>query len=156
MRNARLILGILVLCLLTLIGFFVLSVTLSKPSRMTLSVPGSATAQEPVSSRRTLTLYLGANDQVFVLDRLAPTHPKAAGALTKQMLNQSLGRLVTNAQQQVKPDTLVCIIKPLPSASYTQIVKALDLMTVSKIKKYALVDEFTPTEEKLLAEKGKE
>ena len=126
---------------------------LSQPV-ITLNVLGNAAAEERVSPRRTLTLYLAANDRVFVLDRIAPTHAKAAVALTEQTLGKSLNNLLISAQQQLKPDTLFCVIKPLPSASYAQIIKALDLLAARKIRKYALIADPTPAEQTLLAAKG--
>ena len=63
-----------------LITFFILATTLSKPSSMTLAVPDKQEKEqetEPIKASKVLTLFLGKDNTVWALDRIAADDTKA-------------------------------------------------------------------------------
>ncbi|MBO0938146.1 biopolymer transporter ExbD [Fibrella sp. HMF5335] len=141
---------------LLLVSFFILSITLSKPAKMTLTVPDSNEARPVLNAQTTLVVYLG-DKQTYLLDRVAPETVNASKALLTMptdSLSQAIKRIRQQAEQTIGKDSLVLIIKPLPTSSYKNMVNALDIMAALKIKRYALVDELTEGEKALIKEKG--
>ncbi len=55
--------------------------------------------------------------------------------------------------KNTKPESLTVIIKPGKKSNYGNLVDILDEMKISGINSYAIVDDFTPEETKLLASK---
>lgn len=151
-----------------LITFFILATTLSKPSSMSLAVPDKQTdtkeqQSEPLKASKVLTLFLGKDNTVWALDRLAADDDKAKTDLKKVNYGQDLRSLIFQSQAQVdrehgKDDKglsqFVCVIKPLKSSTYKNMVDVLDEMTVTKSKRYALVDVLTDNEKTLLGDKA--
>ena len=150
------------------ITFFILATTLSKPSSMSVAVPDKQTdvkeqQSEPLKASKVLTLFLGKDNTVWALDRIAADDDKAKTDLKKVSFGQDLRGLIFQAQAQVdrehgKDDKglsqFVCVIKPLKSSTYKNMVDALDEMAVTKSKRYALVDVLTPSEKELLGDKA--
>ena len=65
-----------------LITFFMLATTLSKPTSMTLTVPDKQEdvkeqETEPLKASKVLTVFLGRNDDVYLLDGIAADDDKA-------------------------------------------------------------------------------
>lgn len=145
--------GLLVAFLM--VSFFVLSTTLIKPSTMTLNVPDGNRTEQSVDTRKTLMLYLD-DKQTYLLDRISPEAANAGKALVAvptDSLSATIQRMKQQAETSIGKDSLVLIIKPLPTSSYKTMVNALDVLVILKIKKYALVDALTPTERRLLVDK---
>lgn len=145
--------GLLVAFLM--VSFFVLSTTLIKPSTMTLNVPDGNRTEQSVDTRKTLMLYLD-DKQTYLLDRISPEAANAGKALVAvptDSLSATIQRMKQQAETSIGKDSLVLIIKPLPTSSYKTMVNALDVLAILKIKKYALVDALTPTERRLLVDK---
>lgn len=145
--------GLLVAFLM--VSFFVLSTTLIKPSTMTLNVPDGNRTEQSVDTRKTLMLYLD-DKQTYLLDRISPEAANAGKALVTvptDSLSATIQRMKQQAETSIGKDSLVLIIKPLPTSSYKTMVNALDVLAILKIKKYALVDALTPTERRLLVDK---
>lgn len=149
-----------------LITFFILATTLSKPSSMSLAVPDKQTEKietEPLKASKVLTLFLGKDNTIWALDRLAADDDKAKTDLKKVSYGPDLRTLIFQSQGQVDREhgkdekgisQFVCVIKPLKSSTYKNMVDVLDEMTVTKSKRYALVDALTPTEKELLGDKA--
>ncbi|WP_028663687.1 ExbD/TolR family protein [Runella zeae] len=151
-----------------LITFFILATTLSKPSSMSLAVPDKQTdvkeqQSEPLKASKVLTLFLGKDNTVWALDRIAADDDKAKTDLKKISYGPDLRTLIFQSQAQVdrefgKDDKglsqFVVVIKPLKSSTYKNMVDALDEMAVTKSKRYALVDVLTPSEKELLGDKA--
>lgn len=151
-----------------LITFFILATTLSKPSSMSLAVPDKQTdvkeqQSEPLKASKVLTLFLGKDNTVWALDRIAADDDKAKTDLKKISYGPDLRTLIFQAQAQVdrefgKDDKglsqFVVVIKPLKSSTYKNMVDALDEMAVTKSKRYALVDALTTSEKELLGDKA--
>ena len=156
MRKIRITLalcGLLVAFLL--VSFFVLSTTLSKPSKMILNVPDNNKTERSVDVTKTLTIYVG-NQQFYLLDRVSPNAADAGKALVavpNDSLSAAIQRIKHQTDTTIGKDSLVLFIKPLATSSYKDLVNTLDLLAIMKIKRYALVDALTPTEEKLLVDK---
>ena len=142
--------GLLVAFLM--VSFFVLSTTLIKPSTMTLNVPDGNRTEQSVDTRKTLMLYLD-DKQTYLLDRISPEAANALAAVPTDSLSATIQRMKQQAETSIGKDSLVLIIKPLPTSSYKTMVNALDVLAILKIKKYALVDALTPTERRLLVDK---
>lgn len=151
-----------------LLTFFILATTLSKPSSMSLAVPDKQNKEEPqetepLKASKVLTLFLGKDNTVWALDRIAADDDKAKTDLKKVAYGPDLRTLIFQSQAQVdrehgKDDKglsqFVCVIKPLNTSTYKNVVDVLDEMTVTKSKRYALVDALTTSEKELLGDKA--
>lgn len=149
-----------------LITFFILATTLSKPKSMSLAVPDKQEKQtetEPLKASKVLTLFLGKDNTVWALDRIAADDDKAKAELKKVSYGPDLRTLIFQAQAVVNRENpkddngvsqFVCVIKPLKSSTYKNIVDVLDEMAVTKSKRYALVDALTASEKELLGDKA--
>jgi len=143
------VIGIFALPLVLFSGLTILS----KPTQMTLNVPGSKHPDEPIDPRKTLFLYVGEN-KVYVLDRLSPEATTAFEALRvvssdSPTLVPTIRAVKQQAETSIGNDSLVFVIKPLPTSTYKNMVDVLDVMAILKVKKYALVDELTEAEKAL-------
>ena len=142
------VLWIILALLGLLIGFFVLTTILSKPSTMTLVVPDGNNTEPSPDTRKTLTLYLG-DKETYLLDRVDPEAPNARKSLTtvpNDSLSQAIRRIKQEAETTLGIDSLVLTIKALPTSTYKNMVNTLDVLAALKIKKYALVGELTEKE----------
>jgi biopolymer transport protein ExbD len=149
-----------------LITFFILATTLSKPSSMSLAVPDKQTEKqetEPLRASKVLTLFLGKDNTVWALDRIAADDDKAKTDLKKVSYGPDLRTFIFTSKAQVDREhgkdkdglsQFVCVIKPLNSSTYKNVVDVLDEMTVTKSKRYALVDALTTSEKELLGDKA--
>ena len=57
--------------------------------------------------------------------------------------------------KKVGGEKFVVVIKPTKESTYKNMVDVLDEMAITKLKRYALVDQLTPDEKKLLKDKAK-
>ena len=150
-----------------LITFFMLATTMSKPTSMTLNVPDKTEKNdetEPLKASKVLTLFLGKNDDVYYLDGIAADDPKAEeslkttrfGSELRSVIFESSNRInAANAKDEKGYGAFVCVIKPTVVSTYKNMVDVLDEMAITKSKKYALVDNLTDSEKKLLGDKVK-
>ena len=149
-----------------LITFFMLTTSMSKPSSMTLNVPHKDQKEEktePLKASKVLTLFLGRDNDVFYLDGIAADDDRAPselkttrfGAELREVIFQSKNRI--NSQFPAEADgsaPFVVVLKPLPVSTYKNMVDVLDEMAITKTKRYALVDNLTDSEKKLLGDKA--
>jgi hypothetical protein len=98
--------------------------------------------QNKVKESGAFTILLGKGDQVYYYEGLDPT--KIQGTTFKGIRTEILRKKKTTAQ-----DDLVMIIKPTVDATYKNTVDILDEMTISEIKRYAMVD-ISPQEYELV------
>lgn len=146
-----------------LITFFILATTLSKPSAMTLNVPDKQDKQvetEPLKASKVLTLYLGKNNTVHALDGVAPDDETAKAKMKDVSFGPDLRALITASRARINAanptddgGAFVCVIKPLKNSTYKNMVDALDEMSITKTKRYALVDLLLQTDKDLLGDK---
>ncbi|MCU0338361.1 MAG: biopolymer transporter ExbD [Spirosomaceae bacterium] len=151
-----------------LITFFILATTLSKPKAMTLNVPDKQNKEEqktdPIKASKVLTLYLGNDNIVHVLDGIAPDDEKAKTEM-KDVSFQEVRTAILKSKQRINSqnpkddkgnEPFVCVIKPLPGSTYKNMVDALDEMKITKTSRYAMVDLLLQADKDLLGDKIKD
>lgn len=151
-----------------LITFFMLATTMSKPTSMSLAVPDknedkTQEQTEPIRASKVLTLFLGADDNVYYLDGVASDDDNAVAALKSVGYGYDLRSVIFNSQKRINSqnekdekgnDPFIVVIKPTEVATYKNIVDVLDEMAITKSKRYALVDNLTDSEKKVLGDKA--
>jgi biopolymer transport protein ExbD len=152
-----------------LITFFILATTLAKPKSMSVVVPDKQNdpnekQSADIKAARVLTLFMGKDNQVFALDGIAADDAKAKtdmktvgyGSALRELILTSKARINRDMPKDDKGrDPFICVIKPLNSSTYKNMVDVLDEMAVTKTKTYAMVDSQTPREKDLLGDKIK-
>ncbi|RTQ47107.1 biopolymer transporter ExbD [Hymenobacter gummosus] len=120
-----------------LLTFFMLTTTFSKPNVMQLSMPDGKGKPTDVGAKNALTLLLDKNNQVHYFFGLNDASSKPE-LHTTNFGADGLRRVLLE-QRRRRPNTTV-LIKTTPEASYRDMVDALDEMTITGQKKYAIVD----------------
>ena len=187
-----------------LITFFMLCTTLAKPQAMQLTMPSndqnvSDQDKSVTKASHTITLYLGANDQVWYIAGLPNyddpscvkktsygakgirdvlinhtteegVNPIAKIMVAKKELDakkSAYNSTMTDEQYQAelsklkkgelpsgeKVPTMTVIIRPLDTASYENMVSALDEMLICSIDKY-VIDKISPEDQALIDKAG--
>ncbi|WAC11280.1 ExbD/TolR family protein [Dyadobacter pollutisoli] len=150
-----------------LITFFMLATTMSKPTSMTLAVPDKTDEEdqektEPLKASKVLTLFMGANDEVYYLDGVAADDDKAEASLKTTRYGFDLRSVIfasakrinaANPKDEKGNEPFVVVIKPTAVSTYKNMVDVLDEMAITKSKRYALVETLTDAEKKLLGDK---
>lgn len=142
-----------------LITFFMLATTMTKPTAMSVFFPAKTVEEkQPLKASGVLTLFLGADRDIYYLDGIAASEDQARYSLKSTRQGDGLRSVIFAAQRRVrsmKPDTegLVVVIKPLRLSNYKNMVDALDEMTITKTRRYALVDELTDSEKGILGDR---
>lgn len=137
-----------------LITFFILASTLSKPSSMTLNVPDKTekVETEPIKASKVMTIFLGKENQIhYIFGKAANEDPE----LKTVQFGQDIRTAVQENKAKIGEKDFVVVIKPTKESTYKNLVDMLDEMAITKTKRYALVDQLTPDEEKLIADKMK-
>jgi biopolymer transport protein ExbD len=144
-----------------LITFFMLTTTLSKPQSMSLGLPDKEDKPDPknqvkVDENRTMTVLLGDNDKIVRYVGLLAT-PVSGGApkdftygkdgIRKELLSRK--KLVLEYTGN-KDKGMIVIIKPSKKSTYRNLVDILDEMAIADVPTYAIVNDYTPEEKKLL------
>src|SRR6218665_957334 len=146
-----------------LITFFMLTTTLSKPQSMNLGLPDKDPDKDKnkdvkVDENRTMTILLGDNDKLVRYVGLLAT-PVSGGApkdftygkdgIRKELLSRKEAVLQYTGN---KDKGMIVIIKPSKKSNYRNLVDILDEMAIVNVPTYAIVNDFTPEETKLLGE----
>ena len=189
--------------MMLLITFFMLCTTLAKPQAMQLTMPSNdenvdKQDKSVTKASHTVTLYLGADDQIWYVAGLPnyedPScvkktsygakgirdvlirhtveegyNPVAMIMKAKQDLDakkSAYGSTITDEQYQAqlsklkkgevngqKIETLTVIIRPLDTASYENMIAALDEMLICSIDKY-VIDKIGPEDKELIEKAG--
>ncbi len=132
-----------------LITFFMLTTTLAKKKEMDLTMPDNSvkTSQLPVAASRSMTVLLGSNNKIeWYLGEPGKSAPTVDNygkdGLRKALIEN--GKKV--AETHAAPDnTMIVLIKPSDKSSYENLVTALDEMSITDVKLYAIV-KITPSE----------
>ena len=144
-----------------LITFFMLTTTLSKPQSMSLGLPDkdedeSKNKDVKVDENRTMTLLLGDDDKLIRYVGLLAT-PVSGGApkdfvYGKQGIRKELLERKKKVQEYTgdKSKGMIVIIKPSKKSNYKNLIDILDEMAIVDVPTYAIVNDFTPEETKLL------
>jgi biopolymer transport protein ExbD len=152
-----------------LITFFMLATTMSKPTAMSVFFPDKQDKTEeeqtePLKASKVLTLFMGANDDVYYLDGISADDDKAQASLKTTRHGSELREVIFASQKRINAanpkdekgnDAFVVVIKPTDVSSYKNMVDVLDEMAITKSKRYALVDNLTDAEKKVLGDKIK-
>jgi biopolymer transport protein ExbD len=152
-----------------LITFFMLATTMSKPTAMSVFFPdkqkdAEEEQTEPLKASKVLTLFMGANDDVYYLDGIAADDDNAKTSLKTTRYGTELRDVIFASQRRINAanpkdekgnEAFVVVIKPTEVSSYKNMVDVLDEMAITKSKRYALVDNLTDSEKEVLGDKIK-
>ncbi len=131
-----------------LITFFIFTTTMAQPTAMNLFMPKDVDKpedQNKVKESGAFTILLGKQDIVYFYEGLDPASEGNFRTATFKTIRDEIIR----KKQSTKVDDLVIIIKPSEDATYKNTVDILDEMTISEIKRYAMVD-ISPVEYQLV------
>ena len=137
-----------------LITFFILASTLSKPSSMTLNVPDKTekVETEPIKASKVMTIFLGKENQIYyIFGKAANEDPE----LKTVQFGVEIRNAIQENKRKIGEKDFVVVIKPTKESTYKNLVDMLDEMAITKTKRYALVDQMTPDENKLIDPKMK-
>ncbi len=160
-QNSKVDLTAMVDLAFLLITFFMLTTTLSKPQSMSLGLPAkekdNPTEETKVDEKLTVTLLLGENNKLIYYSGLLETPitaPKDAtygkDGIRKELIDRKkiIDAYIKSTGNPKKGMTV--IIKPAKNSTYKNVVDCLDEMAILKVPIYAIVNDFTPEETKLL------
>jgi biopolymer transport protein ExbD len=159
--NAKVDLTAMVDLAFLLITFFMLTTSLSKPQSMDLGLPDKD--EDPTKNkiiktdqRRTMTVILGKDNKIKWFHGLQ-NEPEAGGAPTdavygKNGIRKEILKRVASVPQVTgdKKKGLIVIIKPTKKATYRNLVDILDEMAICDVPTYAIVNDISPEEQKLV------
>ncbi len=149
-----------------LITFFMLTTSLSKPKSMDLSLPDKEKDNTPVldvkvDENRTMTVLLDADNKIkwymgILATPIAGPKDIAYGkdGLRKELLSRKRSVFEYSAAKGKPKDGIIVIIKPSKKSNYKNLVDILDEMAISGVETYAIVNDITPEEKKLLSGGG--
>jgi len=159
-QNSKVDLTAMVDLAFLLITFFMLTTTLSKPQSMSLGLPDKDKPNEPntvkVDEHCTMTILMGENNKLkyFVgfLDKpiAAPKEVTYGKEGIRQELIKRKKLVLEYAKSIGKKKDLTVIIKPNKKSNYRNLIDILDEMAIVDVPSYAIVNEYTPEETKLL------
>ncbi|MCF6129041.1 biopolymer transporter ExbD [Flavobacterium sp. AS60] len=164
--NAKVDLTAMVDLAFLLITFFMLTTSLSKPQSMDLGLPDKDDKDEPqkdvkVDQRRTMTIIMGDNDKIKwfhgLLESPEPNGKPTDAVYGRNGLRKEILKRVVSVPQVTgnKDKGLIVIIKPSKKSTYRNLVDVLDEMAICKVPTYAIVNDITPDEMKLVDEMNK-
>ena len=160
-QNSKVDLTAMVDLAFLLITFFMLTTTLSKPQSMNLGLPDKDPDKDKnkdvkVDENRTMTILLGENNKLVRYVGLLAT-PVSGGApkdfeygkdgIRKELLSR---KEAVFQYTGTKEKGMIVIIKPSKKSKYRNLVDILDEMAIVGVPTYAIVNEFTPEESKLI------
>jgi biopolymer transport protein ExbD len=159
--NAKVDLTAMVDLAFLLITFFMLTTSLSKPQSMDLGLPDKEDEETPqknikVDQRRTVTIIMGKDNKIKWFHGLLES-PEVGGAPTDAVYGKNgirkeiLKRVVSIPQVTGDKDKgMIVIIKPTNKSTYRNLVDILDEMAICDVPTYAIVNDITPEEQKLV------
>ncbi len=159
-QNSRVDLTAMVDLAFLLITFFMLTTSLSKPQSMNLGLPDKEDKKEPkkdmkVDERRTMTVLLGDGNKIqwFMGLQDKPLAGPKADTYGREGIRKEILKQVKEVPQVTGDPKkgLIVIIKPSKKSTYRNLVDVLDEMAICKVPTYAIVNEITPEEMKLIA-----
>jgi len=145
-----------------LITFFMLATTMTKPTAMSVFFPKPDAGTEPIKASGVLTLFLGTHDEIYYLDGIAADDDRALSSLKTTRQGIELRNVIFAAQRRVREipqiadqasKALVVVIKPTAVSNYKNMVDVMDEMAITKSRQYALVDQLTGPEKRVLRDR---
>jgi len=164
--NAKVDLTAMVDLAFLLITFFMLTTSLSKPQSMDLGLPDKEddkTKDKPikVDQVRTLTFILGKDNKIKwyhgLLEAPETGGGPSNGVYGKNGIRKEILKRITSIIQATgdKKKGMIVIIKPTKKSTYRNLVDILDEMAICDVPTYAIVNDITPEEQKLVDEMNK-
>jgi biopolymer transport protein ExbD len=163
-QNSKVDLTAMVDLAFLLITFFMLTTTLSKPKAMELGLPEKDDPKEKnvdikVDENRTMTILMGKDNKLIRYVGLLET-PVPGGApkdftygkdgIRKELLSRKASVLAYSTAKGKPKNGMIVIIKPGKKSNYRNLVDILDEMGIVEVPTYAIVNDFSPAELKLL------
>jgi biopolymer transport protein ExbD len=149
-----------------LIIFFMLVGELSKPKIMDLTLPDKDPIWDGVINcgagmdDRVITVLLDNNNRIVTYSGILGYSDKAPkefkygiNGIRKELITKQTAILDYSAKMGRPDRGAIVIIKPSKKCSFKNLVDILDEMVIVNIRTYAIVNDFTPEEAKLLAVK---
>jgi biopolymer transport protein ExbD len=115
-----------------LITFFVFTSTMNEPKAMGLILPKEG-PQMPTRESGALTILPAGGNKVYYYEGFYDE------SKIKNTSLKGIRQVIIDKKNRTNADDLFIIIKPTKSATYKNVVDILDEMTISDIKRYALV-----------------
>src|SRR2546423_7503955 len=131
-----------------LITFFIFTTTMSQPTAMKLFLPKDTDKpeeQNKVKASGALTLLLGKNDVIYYYE--GELAPDASNFKTSSF--KEVRKVIIDKKRSTDDQDFVVVIKPDNDATYKNTVDILDEMTITDVKRYAMVD-ISPVEYSLI------
>lgn len=161
-QNSKVDLTAMVDLAFLLITFFMLTTTLSKPQSMELGLPDKDDKTDTnikVDENRTMTILIGKDNKLVRYVGILAT-PVAGGApkdfaygkdgIRAELLSRKKSVLEYSTAKGKPKNGMIVIIKPSKKSTYRNLVDILDEMAIVDVPTYAIVNDFTPEETKLL------
>jgi len=160
-QNAKVDLTAMVDLAFLLITFFMLTTTLSKPQSMNLGLPDKDPDKDKnkdvkVDENRTMTILLGDNNKLVRYVGLLATPVSGGAPKDFEYGNDGIRKELLTRKDKVlqytgnKDKGMIVIIKPSKKSNYRNLVDILDEMAIVNVPTYAIVNEWTPEETKLI------
>ena len=130
-----------------LLTFFILTTTLNKPQTMELTMPEKENEGDKppeVNEKKVVTLIVGPEDKIYWY--VGITDPKVE--LTN-FSKDGIRKILTTKDKEIPG--MIILIKPGKESKYKNLVDILDEMTISSMKRFALV-KITSVDEDLVKE----
>jgi biopolymer transport protein ExbD len=162
--NAKVDLTAMVDLAFLLITFFMLTTSLSKPQSMDLGLPDKDETVDiniKVDQVRTMTIILGKDNKIKwyhgLLENPEPNGKPTDATYGKNGIRQEILKRVKSIPQATGDPKkgMIVIIKPTAKSNYRNLVDILDEMAISDVPTYAIVNDITPEEQKLVDEMNK-
>ncbi len=139
-----------------LITFFIFTTSLTQPTVTKLTMPQKSIETVDVFKETLLTAVLNRNSVSVYEGGLEQAIAASTIKQTDYNIQTGLGSLVREKQKALDKeglkDDLMVVIKPTPSASYQDVMNALDEMLINGVTHYSVVDA-SPVEKDYLASK---
>ncbi|KUJ62878.1 biopolymer transporter ExbD [Flavobacteriaceae bacterium CRH] len=144
-----------------LIIFFMVTIELAKPKKLSLSLPdkdpptcGGICCGAGIENR-IITVLLDKNDKMVIYSgylEFTEEHPREIKS-GKDGIRKELQNKIKKVQEFTGDPSkgAIVFIKPSKKCNFKNLIDILDEMAISKISTYAIVNDFTPEETKLLA-----
>ena len=134
-----------------LITFFIFTTSMGDNKAMDLCMPDTTPVDPPnnLADGLALTLLIGKNNTVYYYNgRFEEAVLRNAIRKTNYSVYSGIGDVIRKKQKAVAVsgiydegrDGIMLLMKPLPAASYRNIVDALDEVLINDMKKYAIVE----------------
>lgn len=140
-----------------LITFFLLATSFNRPKVMEILKPVDGDPN-PIQESKTATILIGPGDKAYCYslpDKLESLSDIKFDSVSYN--SQGLRKFILHKLSDVKSkwgseDQLYLIIKPMDNSSYQHLIDVLDEVSITDVKRYAIVNEKTAVDSLIMAE----